>query len=223
MSVDNIMCNSACIQFAKANITEIDVRGKRVIEVGSLDINGSLRSMVETFEPAQYIGVDLCEGHGVDIVCNAAGLIDIFGREKFDLLISTEMIEHVLDWKKIVRNFKRILKPSGTLLITTRSRGFFYHGYPDDFWRFELDDMKAMFSDFDIVALEKDPSSPGVFMMARKPILFIENDLSHLRLYSVVKFRRTNKVTSLNIRVASFVYSIKHRISRKALLRGITS
>jgi 2-polyprenyl-3-methyl-5-hydroxy-6-metoxy-1,4-benzoquinol methylase len=217
------MCNSACIQFAETNITEKDVRGKSVIEVGSLDINGSLRSIVETFEPVQYLGVDLCEGHGVDIVCNAAGLIDTFGREKFDLLISTEMMEHVLDWKKIIRNFKRILKPNGALLITTRSKGFFYHGYPDDFWRYELDDMKAIFSDFDIVSLEKDPSSPGVFMMARKPIFFIENDLSHLTLYSVVKFRRTSKVTSLDIKVAKFMYSIKHRISRKVLLRGKAS
>lgn len=217
------MCNSACIQFVKKNLKESDIKGKSVIEVGSLDINGTLRPIVEVFKPALYTGVDLFDGPGVDIVCDAKELIDIFDQERFDLLISTEMVEHVLDWKKIISNFKNILKPAGVLIITTRSKGFFYHGYPDDFWRYELDDMKAIFSDFDIVTLEKDPSSPGVFIMARKPIFFIENDLSHLRLYSVVKFIRTSQVTLLNIKVAKLLYSIKHRISIKALLRGKTS
>jgi len=80
------MCNSACIQFAKNNLKESDIKGKNVIEVGSLDINGTLRPIIEVFKPALYTGVDLFEGPGVDIVCDAKKLIDIFGQERFDLL-----------------------------------------------------------------------------------------------------------------------------------------
>jgi hypothetical protein len=36
------MCNEACIKFAE-RLTREDVKGKRVIEVGSMIINGSLR------------------------------------------------------------------------------------------------------------------------------------------------------------------------------------
>jgi SAM-dependent methyltransferase len=209
------MCNSACIQFAKSKLGKSDIKGKNVIEVGSLDVNGTLRPIVEAFEPASYTGVDLFEGPRVDIVCDAKDLLNIFAPERFDLLISTEMVEHVLDWAKIISNFKKILKPAGVLLITTRSKGFSYHGYPYDFWRYELEDMKKIFSDFEIISLEKDLEAPGIFIVARKPILFVENDLSHLNLYSMIKFRRDGKVTSLNIQTAKILYGIKRYLSDK--------
>lgn len=208
------MCDSSNIEFAKANLREEYIKGKSVIEVGSLDVNGSLRSIIEAFEPTNYTGVDLSEGPGVDIVCHAEALVDIMGPEKFDLLISTEMMEHVLDWKKVISNFKKVLKPEGILLITTRSKGFFYHAYPHDFWRYESEDMTTIFSDFKILAIEKDPNSPGIFIMAQKPKYFIENDLSNLKLYSVVKFRRTDNVKLLDIQIAKILYSIKHCLSR---------
>jgi SAM-dependent methyltransferase len=126
-----------------------------------------------------------------------------------------EMMEHVLDWKKIISNFKKILKPAGILLITTRSKGFYYHSYPCDFWRYELEDLKKIFSDFEIISLEKDLEAPGVFMIARKPIFFVKNDLSHLNLYSMVKFRRDGKITSLNIQTAKILYGIKRYLSDK--------
>ena len=148
----------------------------------------------------------------MDIVCDAKKLIDIFGQERFDLLISTEMMEHILDWKAIISNFKNILKPTGVLLITTRLKGFSYHCYPYDFWRYELEDMKNIFSDFEIISLEKDSEAPGIFIVARKPALFVENDLSHLNLYSMIKFRRDNgKVTSLNILTAKIDEPVKSR------------
>lgn len=38
------MCNKACVDFGKINIKEEYIRGKSVIEAGSMDINGSLRA-----------------------------------------------------------------------------------------------------------------------------------------------------------------------------------
>jgi hypothetical protein len=40
------MCNAACIRFGKAQLSKDDIRMKRVIEVGALDLNGSLRGVV---------------------------------------------------------------------------------------------------------------------------------------------------------------------------------
>ena len=37
--------------------------GQKVLEIGSLDINGSIRQF---FSGCEYIGVDLGEGNGVD-------------------------------------------------------------------------------------------------------------------------------------------------------------
>ncbi|MBI3813157.1 MAG: hypothetical protein HY279_01640 [Nitrospinae bacterium] len=69
------MCDKDCIDFGKKYLKEEDIRGKEVIEVGSIDINGSLRYAIEIFKPAKYIGVDIQKGHGVDQICDAQELI----------------------------------------------------------------------------------------------------------------------------------------------------
>jgi SAM-dependent methyltransferase len=90
-------------------------------------------------------------------------------KNSFDLVITTEMLEHVQDWKAVIANMKGVLKPGGVIFITTRSEGFPFHEYPGDYWRFEVEDMREIFSDFKIETLLPDPSEPGVFIRARKP------------------------------------------------------
>jgi SAM-dependent methyltransferase len=187
------MCNEACLDFEKRSIRRQEVTGKSVLEVGSLDVNGSFRFLMEQFHPRNYVGVDICSGPGVDEVCPAERLVERFGAESFDIVVSTELLEHVADWRKAVSNLKAILKPGGTLLITTRSRGTEYHGWPYDFWRYELEDMRQIFSDFDIEVLEADPTAPGVFMKVRKRSPFMENDLSQIELLCILVGRRLRK------------------------------
>lgn len=189
------MCNANCVIFGVNNLTKEEVKGKKVIEAGSYDLNGSLRSIIKHWEPAEYIGVDIEEGSGVDIVCGVEDLIDKFGRESFDIVISTELFEHVKDWQAGISNLKNICKPEGIILITTRSHGFKYHSYPYDFWRYEIDDMKNIFSDFEILSLKKDRQDPGVFIKAKKPYKFIEKDLSDYRLYCIISNKRIKKIT----------------------------
>jgi len=185
------MCNKACLDFGKKYLTEADIKDKRVIEIGSMDVNGSLRQIAEAQGPETYIGIDIAEGPGVDEVCGVHDLVERFGKESFDLAISSEMIEHVQDWRRAISQIKAILKPGGAVLITTRSYPFPYHDYPYDYWRFELDDMRAIFSDMRIEGLEPDESAPGVLVKARKPADFIQNDLNKYALYSMVARRRT--------------------------------
>jgi SAM-dependent methyltransferase len=180
------MCHSSCIEFGRIHLTQADVNQKSVIEVGSFDVNGSLRPLVRALEPAKYVGVDIQPGPGVDIVCDINDIVNRFGAESFDLAISTEVLEHVPDWRIAVMNLKRIVKPYGLLLITTRSLGFPYHGYPHDYWRYELNDIQDIFSDFEIKVLQNDPELPGVFLKAQKPLDYHENDLTGYQLYSMV-------------------------------------
>lgn len=184
------MCNESCIEFARRNLKEQDIRGKSVIEVGSLDVNGSVRPFIQALGSSSYTGIDIIVGPGVDQICDASDLLNSFGREKFDVLISTEVLEHVRDWRRVISNFKNIVKPNGLLVITTRSKGFPFHAAPSDFWRYELSDMRAVFSDFVIEAMETDPQEPGVFVKVRKPEAFRENDLTNYQLYSMLKDRR---------------------------------
>lgn len=193
------MCNPACLAYGEARLTEADLRDKRVIEVGARNVNGSLRRYVEQFGPSQYMGVDIEAGRGVDEVCNAEDLVQRFGRESFDVVICTEVLEHVRNWRTVFSNLKQLLAPDGVLLITTRSFGFGYHAFPYDFWRYEIDDMRNIFSDLAIEDVSSDPGKPGVFMTARRPQQFSENDLSGYELYSIIKDRRCLDVTDFDV------------------------
>ncbi len=183
------------VVFLGSTLRPDEVRGRRVLEVGALDVNGSVRPVVENaFAPAEYVGVDLEAGPGVDVVCPAEDLVDRFGPDRFDVVLGLEMLEHVRDWRAVIRQCKRVCAPGGVLLFTTRSKGFKYHAYPYDFWRYEPEDMARIFGDCEILANAADPQDPGVFVKARKPADFAEADLDDIALYCMVTDRRETRV-----------------------------
>ena len=223
------MCGTACLEFGARVLSAEDVCGRDVLEVGATDVNGSLRPQVESLRPTRYVGVDLAPGRGVDEVCRAENLIERYGAQAFDVVIATELLEHVEDWRRVVSNLKRVLKPGGVLLITTRSRGFPYHAHPYDFWRYEIEDARAIFSDLEVEALENDPVEPGLFLKARKPAAIREADLLGLALYSILLGRRVRSVGGCAkawFRAKHFVWSrarkVVHRKYRTGILGKIT-
>jgi cyclopropane fatty-acyl-phospholipid synthase-like methyltransferase len=121
--------------------------------------------------------------------------VEYLGPESFDAVISTELLEHVKDWRIVINNMKQVLKLGG--YITTRSKGFPHHAYPYDYWRYELSDMKAIFSDFEIVCLRKDHMDPGVFLKARKPLNWASTNLDNTALYSIILGKRTKEIPSI--------------------------
>ena len=185
------MCNPNCLRFVSEALSVSEIAGRRVLEVGAYDVNGSPRTAIEAMGPESYLGVDIVEGPGIDEVCRVEELVERFGPSAFDVVISTEMIEHVADWQAAISNLKQVTAPHGVMLLTTRSKGFPLHDYPADHWRFELEDMRVIFSDCRVEELEKDaPADPGVFVKVRKPTDFRELDLSGYALYSMVSEHR---------------------------------
>ena len=85
------------------------------------------------------------------------------------------------------------------MIVSTRSRGFVYHAYPDDFWRFEPADMERIFSDMRIEAIERDSMYPGVFVKVRKPRGFQETDPLPLALYSIMTGTRRRTLSDFDI------------------------
>jgi SAM-dependent methyltransferase len=188
------VCNAQCIDFVASVLTAADVAGRDVLEVGALDVNGTVRPVVEALGPSSYIGVDLEEGPGVDEVLSAENLVERFGPGAFDVVITTELLEHVRDWRLVIRNLKLVTRPGGLVVVTTRSRGFPLHGYPWDHWRYEPEDMAVIFADCPGVRVERDVATdPGVFVMARRPLEegWEPLDLAGYALWSVHTDRRT--------------------------------
>jgi hypothetical protein len=54
--------------------------------------------------------------------------------------------------------------------------------------------MKEIFSDCEILSLEKDSKEPGVFVKVKKPEIFVEKDLSDYELYSIVVNKRVKEI-----------------------------
>jgi SAM-dependent methyltransferase len=177
-------------------------------------VNGSIRPLINKFLlPREYIGVDIEPGKYVDVIVAAEKVVDYFGSGSFDVVIATELLEHTHNWRIVINNMKEILKPTGYLYITTRSRGFPFHAYPYDFWRYEVADMKSIFSDFEIITLKKDhEETPGVFLKAKKPNDWKPISCGEISLYSMILGRKTMtipKVTDMPLKRGVVLWALR--------------
>lgn len=134
------------------------------LEVGSLDVNGSVRGLFT----GAYVGVDMRDGPSVDVVALGSALP--FPDASFDVVVSTELLEHDAAWWVSIAEMRRVLRPGGHLLITTRGNGFGEHGYPYDYWRFMPQSIGIILelADCDPVATSEDPQVPGIFLHGRR-------------------------------------------------------
>lgn len=206
------------------NLSSEDLAGKNVLEVGSLDVNGSIRPFAESLGPASYLGIDIQAGPGVDRVVDAQNLVEEFGSNAFDVILTTDAAEHIKDWKLAFAAMKSVLRPGGLILLTTVAKGFYYHGYPFDFWRYEIDDLKSIFDDFEIEVLQENKERHAVFIRARKPIDWKERDLSNDELYSIVTRSRIRELQKSDLRAFKWRYRVRKRfwkIVPKFMRRGI--
>lgn len=96
---------------------------KKILDCGSLDINGNNRYL---FESCEYTGIDIGEGDNVDVV----SLIHEFDLpdSTYDLIISTECFEHDMYYDKSIKNIIRLLKPKGIFIFTCATTGRPEHG-----------------------------------------------------------------------------------------------
>jgi len=103
----------------------------RVLEIGSQNVNGTLRD----FQPtgSSWIGIDLNVGNGVDIVLKDPYSYP-FADNQFDAIVSTSCYEHdPMFWLTFMESC-RVLSDRGVMYINAPSCGV-YHAYPYDHWR----------------------------------------------------------------------------------------
>lgn len=211
------------MQFGSKHILPEEITGKAVLEVGSRNINGSLRSVVEKYSPSKYVGIDIQAGKGVDVVCGIENALSVFGKESFDCVISTDAIEHIKQWRTAITNMKELCACNGVILITTVRPGFQKHDYPSDYWRFTKKDLKELFSDCHINALYRD-SRYNVGIKATKPATFVRRDISNYTIkhidevtrktivyYTDNTFKLADVVRDNLLRMGIPIISVSHR------------
>ncbi len=154
--------------------TRPDMDSPSVLDVGSFDVNGTYRKLIES-RGWEYLGVDVKAGKNVQRIWDAT---DPEGWTKygktFDLIISGQMLEHCANpWKAVV-NMKALLKP-GAWMILIAPREIGTHCLPDR-WRFLTGGMEVLLGGLDDVTVgysEAPSVSQGRGMdcwgMGRKP------------------------------------------------------
>lgn len=114
----------------------------RILEVGSADVaTGSYRSAFDVLD-AEYVGVDIEDGPGVDIVLAQPGVLP-FEDQQFDVVFSGQTFEHDPQFWRTFSEMARVLRPDGVLFVLVPSTGP-VHRFPLDCYRFYPDAMQGL-------------------------------------------------------------------------------
>jgi len=158
--------HASVLSWVAKTAADNDLRHARVLEVGSADVNGSVRRVFR----GPYIGVDWQAGVGVDVLASAHALP--FGDSRFDVVVSTEALEHDTRPWRSAPEMARVLVTGGWLLLTCRGydpRGCFPIHDPPDYWRYSPPGVAHLLDEAGFEgSVDPDPQCPGVFAIGRK-------------------------------------------------------
>lgn len=154
------------MEWGERMVREHDLSGRSAFEIGSLNVNGSLRGLFS----GPYVGVDRLPGPGVDQIADANTLP--FEARQFDVVVCTEVLAHDARFWLTIGEAFRVLRWGGSLLLTVRGLGFGRNDSPSDYYRFTPEAVRSLLTDAGFADLDvsEDPMLPGVLALARKTV-----------------------------------------------------
>lgn len=147
-------------------------RRASVLEIGSRDVNGSVRPL---FGYCPYHGIDALDGPGVDEVADAATWRPPAGRW-FDTVVSTECLEHARDAAAVCRTAFEALAPAGAFILTAAAPSRPPHSgvdggkvRPGEFYRgVSAADLRAWLAPFAVALVDDFTQPTDVYALALK-------------------------------------------------------
>jgi SAM-dependent methyltransferase len=104
------------------------------------------------------IALDLRQGAGVHLRADAHALP--FVDRSFDVVLCTEVLEHLIEPQRGIDEMFRVLKPGGQLLLTTRFL-FPIHDAPDDYFRYTKYGLRHLLRRFERIAIAEETDAVG--------------------------------------------------------------
>ena len=153
-------------------VADLGLADLSVLEVGSQIINGTVRGWFQ----GPYLGVDMQDGNGVDMIVDAEKLTHTLPINNWPVVISTEMLEHCPRPFVAVGQMAKVCRPGGHVIITARGfddRGCWeVHAYPHDYYRYSEGSMRILAEDagLEVLCCDTDPEGPGFMLVATKPV-----------------------------------------------------
>jgi SAM-dependent methyltransferase len=158
--------HDAVMKYVEEQLRDHVFEDKSILDVGSLNVNGSLREGLVCLDKLDYTGIDMCDGPDVDIVTKVE---DFNPGRQYDYVFSASCLEHCKYWKLALTRMKELVKPGGYLLVTTHSPLAGFHAYPSDYWRWTPDQWRASFTDMEILNIV-DGCGMDVMVLCKKPL-----------------------------------------------------
>ncbi len=123
---------------------EFNKPGLKVLEIGSRVVTGT--NLRARFSKADYVGFDFYPGENVDVVGDAHRLTEYFAKdEKFDLIFSSAVFEHLhMPWV-VAEEITRLLKVGGHVFVETHF-SYIAHERPWNFFQFSEMGLRALFN-----------------------------------------------------------------------------
>lgn len=141
--------------------------GARVLDYGCAD------QPYRAFLPADadYVGADLAGNPEADTRIGADGGLELEDAG-FDVVLSTQVLEHVADPFVYLRESWRVLRPGGRLLLSTHGL-MIYHADPVDYWRWTGEGLHKILRDtgFEVESLD------GIMGLAPVGLQFFQDAL----------------------------------------------
>lgn len=110
--------------------------GMRVLDFGCAD-----RPYLSLFaESCEYVGADLAGNANAQVLINADGTLPLEDGT-FDLVLSTQVLEHAASPAVYLRECARVLKPGGKLVLSTHGI-MVWHPDPNDYWRWTCEGLQ---------------------------------------------------------------------------------
>jgi SAM-dependent methyltransferase len=151
-----------------------------ILDLGSLDVNGSYRGCFEV--PSwTYRGIDMAAGKNVDLVLQDPYDWREIESGSADVVVSGQAFEHIEFFWLTVLEIARVLKPEGLCCLIAPSGGP-EHRYPVDCWRFFPDGFAALarFASLDVLEIYSQNGTAGyadgsdlwqdTVLVCRKPV-----------------------------------------------------
>ncbi|HAV43452.1 TPA: hypothetical protein DCX15_05500 [bacterium] len=104
------------------------------------------------FRHCEYITMDVEKNENIDVVGDVQDM-HMFEDSSFDVIICSEVLEHVPSPHRAISEIYRILKPGGKLLLTVPF-DIGLHDCPGDYWRFTEQGLKILLEEFSEVEIK---------------------------------------------------------------------
>ncbi len=198
-------------EFIKTAAREIDLPGKKVLDIGSQDA-----PFRRYFKKAEYYTQDVCQNaaNSVNFIGDICQGIPVISDASFDYIICTQVLEHLREPHIAFAEFKRILKPGGKLFLTTHLC-FEEHMAPYDYFRYTRFGLEALGDDAGLKLTHVAPHG-GIFqvlglILATIPIkLFMKTESFFYYVYLVI--------FGVPIFLMNIIFTLLDQLDRKKIM-----